>query len=40
MQIKSKDPIDILSDYIVKNNYLKINDLVKIKKKNKFTYAN
>lgn len=33
MQIKSKDPIDILSDYIVKNNYLKINDLVKIKKK-------
>ena len=33
MRIKSKDPIDILSDYIVKNNYLKINDLVKIKKK-------
>jgi pyruvate dehydrogenase E1 component alpha subunit len=33
MQIKSKDPIDILSDYIVRNNYLKINDLVKIKKK-------
>jgi pyruvate dehydrogenase E1 component alpha subunit len=32
IQIKSKDPIDILSDYIVKNNYLKINDLVKIKK--------
>jgi len=32
-QIKKRDPIDILSAYIVKNNYLKKMELEKIKKK-------
>ena len=33
IQIKKMDPIDILSAYIVKNNYLKKIELEKIKKK-------
>jgi TPP-dependent pyruvate/acetoin dehydrogenase alpha subunit len=33
LQIKKRDPIDILSAYIVKNNYLKKTELEKIKKK-------
>ena len=36
IQIKKKDPIDILFKYIVQNNYFKKEDLEKIKKKNIF----